>query len=104
MIMNDKARKLITSLAIELHRKGKNLKEITEIISKDKRIQNIVSKSNIFYVVKNVIDMYKSLINAIIEAGGNPNFWETKQIKKFTIMDLFSHLATNKIRFAYDFY
>ena len=47
----------------------------------------------------NVLEMYESLETATHQAGGCG--WSVEELRKMTVVDLFSCLAINGIRFVY---
>lgn len=57
---------------------------------------------DISHIIRNGIEMYESLLQAVDEAGGSgSNFRPFIKLKKMTVTELIDQLATNKIRFIY---
>lgn len=94
--MNDKTRTEIMRTAIKLFEEGHKVKKILESVSK------VYPKSqfpNAVEFAKCGIQMYRSLNFAIDQAGGAG--WSVDRVCEITVMDLFSRLATNNVRFFY---
>lgn len=84
-------------LAIELFEEGHEIEQITSSIC---HLYHRTEVDLIKFVVKNGIGMYKSLAIAVDSAGDSG--WPVDKLLKMTIMDLFSRLAINRVRFVYD--
>lgn len=50
--------------------------------------------------LKDVFEMYDSLIESIDLAGGSGASFRPKKLHKMTVLELMEHLAPNKIRFC----
>lgn len=58
-----------------------------------------MNDSSALFLSKEVLKMYDSLHLAINSAGGSSRFFEAENLNVTTVMDLFSRLATNGVRF-----
>jgi hypothetical protein len=50
--------------------------------------------------LKDVFEMYDSLMEAINQAGGSGASFRPKKLHKMTVLELMEHLAPNKVRFV----
>jgi len=56
--------------------------------------------SDLKMIMENGIEMYVSLISSVKKAGGSTDPFRLEKLKDMTVMELFSRLATNGVRFT----
>jgi hypothetical protein len=93
--MDDKKRSEIVNMAL-------NLRNDEYLLVRDYLDPETV------FLADSAIDMYSSLLKAVDDAGGSgfsvDSLDPSMTLKKMSVLELISHLCTNKIRFIYDPY
>lgn len=94
--MDDQMRTRITKQAMVLYEGGITISDIIRILP---CLYPKESSENIKMIIENSIEMMKSLMLAVDQAGGSG--WPVKELCTMTLLGLISTLAPNKVRFIY---
>ena len=93
--MDDKTKTKIIKTTLLLYEDNFEIDQIEKAI-----VTLFSNEKYAFDCVKSGIEMYKSLLLSVHNAGGAPDLSANK-LNKMTVIDLISRLAINHIRFIY---